>query len=484
MKLKNELIGGCNVKRFRNIPLTTAFALTLVGCSGGTPTGEGALKELGNDEKATIKVMFYDNNNFFQQYGNLFMMKQPNIDVEVVSTQGIYGQGKDPEKELQKLIDEEKPDVLFIQSPIQFDQLIQDNRLYALDDVIRQDKFDVENILPSVTETLKSKGGGKLYGLSPVFYSQALFYNKDLFEQHGVPLPKNQMSWEEILELAKRFPTDGQDTNRTYGFTYSYASPTMRYQYMSNIGNTLGLSFIDTENLKLTMNTDAWKKVLQSTIDALKSGALQLPPEQNSDPSIPRAYADYLRQNMFLIGKSAMTIDGYYLIDNLERAKETLNDTTPVNWDIVTVPVDPQNPGFSNSVSVSQIFAINGQSTNLRAAWEFIKFINSDELARIQSKSSRDMQSRTTYLKEKDGRSLEPFYMLKPNPETPYNHYENIPQAFFQPYSQLVEQELKAVMEGSQSVDDALKHIQDRGQEALIKAKQAQEQQDAAAKTD
>ncbi|MBA2939899.1 sugar ABC transporter substrate-binding protein [Paenibacillus sp. CGMCC 1.16610] len=466
------------MKRWMCTLATIAVTASLTGCNfsekaSGSSREAGSLKKLGKDEKATIKVLYYDKTSFYQQYGNLFMAKYPNIDVEVISNQGIYGAGKDPQEALIHLIDEEKPDVLLLNGSDQLEKFAQQGRLYALDDVIKQDKFDVEHILPATLDSIRLKGEGKLYGLSPDFYSQALYYNKDLFEQYGIEFPKNKMSWEEAMNLAKRFPTDGQGDQRIYGFSaYSYMGEGVAYQYMNSIGTTLGLSFIDPEQMKLTIQTDAWKKALQLTVDSLKSGALYAPKSQ-TDSNAPRMYEDYLKQNLFAMGKVAMTIDGNYMIQTLQQAKDVLKDVKPVNWDIVTVPVDPQNPDFSNTVSVSNVFGINAQSPNTRAAWEFIKYINSDEFARVMSKSSSSLMTRTTYSKDKDGHNLEAFYLLKPNPDKNYTGLEKIPSSFYQPFTLLANQEIQAVIDGKKSADEALKTIQDKGQEQLVQAKQA-----------
>lgn len=467
----------------RGMLVLALSALFVSGCSAGKAADKPAttLKELGKDESASIKVLYYDKDAFFREYGNLFMFKFPNINVEVVSQQSIFGPGKDMKAEYKKLIDNEKPDVLIFPSPDMFEQWAADGKLYALDDVIKQDKFDVEQILPSVIDTIKAKGNGKLYGLSPTFSSQALYYNKDLFEKYGVPLPKNQMSWEELFQLAKRFPADGQGDQRVYGFASPYSfngGKDLGFYYMNTIGGTEGLTFVDPDSMKVTLQSEAWKHVLNLTADALKSGAVYVPPNgQPMGAGQPMTMQDYFKKNLFITGKVAMMLDYSYLLDNIERSKEVLTDVTPVNWDIVTVPVNPQDPDVSNSVTVSNLFAINAESQNLRAAWELVKFINGDELAKLNSKTSQGgLLSRTAYLKDKDGRSLEPFYKLKPSQNSLYKGYDKIPMEFFDPFSQLAGQEVQAVVDGKKTVDEALKTMQDKGQESLIKAVQDHEE--------
>lgn len=57
------------------------------------------------NEVSTLKVMYYDEGQFFQHYGMLFSAIYPNVDIQVVSTQELYnnqggaeGEEFDPEK--------------------------------------------------------------------------------------------------------------------------------------------------------------------------------------------------------------------------------------------------------------------------------------------------------------------------------------------------------------------------------------------------
>ncbi|MFB6366362.1 ABC transporter substrate-binding protein [Paenibacillus elgii] len=463
-----------------------AVAVLIAGCnsnSGGEAKPSKTLKELGKDEKASIKVLFWDKNYFFQQYGNMFSAKFPNIDVQVVSMQNVLMGDKDPSEALQKLVEEEKPDVLLLDSSDTFEKWVNDGKLYQLDDVIRQDKFDIENILPSVVEQIKAKGNGNIYGLTPSFSSQALFYNKDLFEKHGVPLPKNKMTWDEVLDLAKRFPKDGQGDNRIYGFadsgSYFSDKKQVAYQMMSTMGKTRGLSVVDPDKGAVTIQSDGWKEALLATVEALKSGAVFAGSNEQFDPSKPMT-DDPMKKDLFATGRVAMTVESSYMFSSLQRTKEMLKDVTPVNWDIVTVPVDPKNPEVSNAISLSSLFAVNANSSNPRAAWELVKFINSEEIAKLLTKSEDGtLLSRTAYVKEREGRSMEPFYMLKMSEHSLYKNSSKIPSGFYQSYYELAENEVISVVEGKKSAEDALKTMQEKGQEFYIKAKQEQDAKNA-----
>ncbi|WP_431606973.1 extracellular solute-binding protein [Paenibacillus thiaminolyticus] len=84
-----------------------------------------------------------------------------------------------------------------------------------------------------------------------------------------------------------------------------------------------------------------------------------------------------------------------------------------VNWDFVTAPVDPAAREESGFAYVYDIYAIAADSPNKRAAWEFVKYMNGPEMAKAKSRSFRgDLPTRVDYMKEVDGKSMEPCYML------------------------------------------------------------------------
>ena len=74
------------------------------------------------------------------------------------------------------------------------------------------DKDELTGINPDIIDSIKEIGDGRLYALSDTISSQALFFNKDLFKQYGIPEPTNNMSWGDIINLADRFSTEANIT--------------------------------------------------------------------------------------------------------------------------------------------------------------------------------------------------------------------------------------------------------------------------------
>ncbi|QJD87390.1 ABC transporter substrate-binding protein [Cohnella herbarum] len=443
----------------------------LSACGGGGGKSKDELAPLGKDEEAKIKVMFWDSNYFFQEYGNVFNFKFPNIEIEVVNMQSIYSENSTEtmEERFDKFIEENKPDVLLLQGD-QYEKYAQDGKLFPLDSVIEQDEFNLEGVHPAILKILREQGGGKLYGLTPEFSSAAIFYNIDLFNKHGVELPKDSMSWEEIFELAKRFPQNGDKDKRIYGLS------TDTYLTVDNLIQTIGtaqdLRILNSDATDLNINTDSWKKVFQTTVDAAKSGALYVPKEEDRNYNFT-SMEDMYKQNLFIMGRSAMAFKYSYEVQQIMQAKEQLKDVTPVNWGIVTAPVDPNNRNQSSYFNLGNTFAVSSNSGSTRAAWEFVKFVNSDEFAKMKSKSSNgNLLSRTEHNADKDGRSMEPFFKLEPKANT-NSEYTKAPTSFFGAFSTLVKAEVDAVMADKKSVEEAVTTVQEKGREELIKAKEA-----------
>lgn len=454
--------------------LSLVSALIWLGACSGGGGKEGELGKLGKDEKSQIKVMYYDANFFFNDYGNTFALRFPNIEIEVVGMQSIYqgsSQGT-PEEKFDRFIEENKPDVLLLSSA-EYERLAQNGKLFALDSVIEQDQFDTQGIHAAILKVLRELGGGKLYGLAPEFSSSALYYNIDLFREHGVEPPRDSMSWEEVFELARRFPTDGDEESRIYGLSMDV------YLTLDNLVRTIGaaqdLRLLSPNGSEFNIASESWKKVFRMTIDAAKSGSMYVPADEDRSFNFTTIEEMY-EKNLFIMGRSAMAVKYSYEVSQILQAKEQLKNVKPVNWGMVTAPVDPDNRNQSSYFNLGSVFAVNVDSANLRAAWEFVKYVNGDEFAKLKSKSSYgNLMSRTEYNADKDGRSLEPFYKLEPKGNT-NNQFAKAPQGFYEALSSVFMAEIDEALADRKTADEAIEAIQEQGQEALIRAKRAAEQ--------
>ncbi len=447
------------------IKLLLLFILSIItGCT--QPTDQNKYKSLESQEVASLKVLYPNKNNFFSSYGNYFNSKYQKNKIDVIPTQGVSSL-----HELRQLIESESPDILYLQME-QYEAFANEGLLLNLESVIKESDFDIVNIHSAVINNVKSKGGGVLYGLAPTFSMQVLYYNKDLFQQYGIPFPKDKMSWDEVIDLANRFPTSDQADSRIFGF--AFGTNAIMARFLDNFADTLGLGFVDQDITKVTFQTSGWKKAFELTVKAMQSKAFYKSSEINTTGSSGGLDA-LIKGNMFLSNRAAMTIDNLSLITNrLPLSQSILNNPAVRNWDVVTVPVNPQNPDYTSLSSVSQLFSINAKTANARVAWELVKVINSDEFSNLQSRSTNELLSRSKHMSEKDGRSLQAFYTLKPIDKVYREEMNSMPIGFSSILNMSLVEEVNAVLSNQKTIDEALKSLEFKGQEALLKLKSAQ----------
>ncbi|CAM3741646.1 ABC transporter substrate-binding protein [Marinicrinis lubricantis] len=247
-----------------------SFSIGMTGCTFG---GNDA-QVFDSEEIMTLKVMYYDEQSFFREYGNLFNMKYPNVNIEVISTQPVYShKGTDPKEALVELIETEKPDVIY-SSGDYFEMLAGKGMLRELDPLIERDEYAMETYHQGVLDYIRETGDGRIYGLSPGFYVEAVYYNTDLFDTYGVKYPHDGMTWEELFQLAQRFGSVGSNAEQVYGLYLEQFQYNGFISLVTQMGWTEKLSMLDADAKKVTINTPAWKRIHES---ALQLSILQKP---------------------------------------------------------------------------------------------------------------------------------------------------------------------------------------------------------------
>ncbi|HZG76397.1 MAG TPA: extracellular solute-binding protein [Paenibacillus sp.] len=440
----------------------------LAGCSGSKTAGTEA-PAFDPNTPTTLKVAFFNDQAFNQTYGNLFRAKYPNIDFEIISTMNIYGQNKDPVEEFAKLIAEQQPDVV-VMTPEQYEVLAAEGSLADLEPLMGSTGFELDGIVEGVVEQLRSLGGGQLYGLAPTFNMKALFYNKSLFDEYGVPYPTDGMTWEEVLALAARFPADGPTESRIYGLGQSMFTWNA-YDLIKQIAASKELSYLNADATALTMDNEEWKGVFRQAVEAYTGGNVFLPapPPSSSGGSGDGAVRTFTiggDSDMFNSGRAAMLIDGPMGLNPMTMMGGGGN-APAFERGIVTMPVDANYPETSNAFSLSQIFGVNASSGQSAAAWAFVEYVNSGEFAKLQSATSVELTSLKEYATDKNGMSLEPFYKLKPGQ---VRESSLLPKGFQGAFSAIAEEETRAAVEGTKSIDEAFASLVARATEALATA--------------
>ncbi|MCY9530085.1 extracellular solute-binding protein [Paenibacillus alvei] len=412
-------------------------------------------------QPSKIKVIYQTEEAFDLDYGKYFKMNYPQIEVEVIpKIQVLKNLGKmiipdEYDSEVRKLLERSGADVLLLDQQ-NFEQFAANGKLYGIDEAIRQDNYDIKGFMPGLIDVIKNLGDGKLYGLTPAVYNKALRYNTALFRENQIDPPTNKMTWREVFELGARFSNIKHGDRPVRGVFLDDLRGVGDLMY--DIAKTYGLQLFDPKGEKVLINSKGWKEAMSLATDAVRNNVVYFDPVAQLDSS----------KNLFDDGVAAMTFKG------VPHAGEVgfNTDKAPVEWEAVTVPIDPADE--STGVYLDSLFAIAADSSNKRAAWEFVKFVCGPEMAHARSKTmDGTLPSRTGYVKEFKGKSMEAFYMLKVKQADSIRQSGRVPFKFFTLFDEPLREELQAVVDNKKSVDEAAVVLEAKAQELLIQARAA-----------
>ncbi|MBD2846257.1 extracellular solute-binding protein [Paenibacillus sp. IB182496] len=464
------------------------LAAALAACSGGNG-------ESGTETRVLRIGMLYggaDNEPYFrQQFTDSYELMHPEIEFEITSAidystmrysaSGEQEEQPDPYEEMQKLLNGSNPvDVVVVDGAI-LRKLVQDNMLKELDPLIQQDDFDISDYVPTVIDGIKSLGDNRIFGLTPTFTSSALFYNKQIFQETGVQPPTDGMQWQDVINLAQQV-AKGEGADRKFGLMLNRWGGD-GFSDMQTFAAPLQLKMFDDNAEQMLVNNDEWKRIWTTVTDLYRNDISPTSEEiYNYDGMGDQPMGPY-SGDMFLSGRVAMVVADYYFLNEIRNAQnqaQNSEDYTMIEWDVVTVPEHPEAPGVGGNINLSQLMGINAKAPNADDAWEFIKFLNGKEWAKLKSRSTYEMVAREEYLKPQAGMDYNIGAFTKMKPVLPtdsdmnelYMKYPYFYEAVYSPGQMLFQQ----VLSEEKSVDEALAEWETQGNQNLAQMKENPDQ--------
>ncbi|MFD2333960.1 ABC transporter substrate-binding protein [Cohnella sp. GCM10020058] len=453
------------------------------------------------NNRRTLRIgMMYgssqDESYYRQQYTDLFEYTHKNIDIELVpAIDWTEQQFEEPDKQqnvdqlakVKEIMTGANPvDVMIVDSTAMLSQLVQENMLKPLDPLIKEDKIDLTDYVPSVIDGIKQVGDNQLYALTPTFVPSALFYNKTLFQKNNIEPPHDGMSWDDVINLAKRFGDGKGGKDATFGFSFNQWGASDGFSDMTQYAAPLNLRVYDEKGEKMLVNTPQWEKVWTTIADLYKKHVV---PTQEDMQKIYEAqnkevaggdgnqvYNPYQNQ-LFFSGKMAMVLGQYYMLNDLETYNKNYEKLkmTKLDWDVVTVPqFINEAPGVGTNITLSALTSINAKAANPDDAWAFVKFMNGEDWAKLKSRSSYEMTARKSFIKPRDGMNynINAFTQLQPAPQQSLADAKLLQERPNLNYiNQLGSSEFQQVLSGKLSVKQALKEYEEKGNDMLQKIK-------------
>ncbi|WP_243344492.1 sugar ABC transporter substrate-binding protein [Anaerococcus sp. AGMB09787] len=243
------------------------------------------------------------------------------------------------------------PDIFFMNGP-NFQKFASNNVLEPLDDLVENKEIDLSNIPDALIDLYTYEG--KLYGLPKDWDLTALWYNKEIFDNAGVPYPTNDWTWDDLKNAAEKLnnPDEG---------IWAIASQAATQEGLYDTIPQNGGYIISEDAKKCGYNSKEAIEATQIWIDLLKDGL---------SPDI-QTQTDTSAVELFKAGKLAMIYSASWNVPEYMNS-ENIKDKV----DLVVMPKLKERAATIHGLS----YALSSQSKNKENAKKFLAYLSSKEV--------------------------------------------------------------------------------------------------------
>lgn len=227
--------------------------------------------------------------------------------------------------------------------------------ILCLDEFITDDY--INSLYPVVKESCRYKG--KVYSVARDVTTMAMYCNKAMFEEAGVPIPSEDWTIEEFIDTAKRLTkADENGKPIQWGFYFpKYADGI--YDWLIGHGGT----FANEDGTKCTLDTPESKEALQFLYDLIYTHKV-VPSESQAKQYGKSSLAP------IVAGKVAMTMGGLSACNNFNTASPAV--------EYVVVPL-PKMKGKSITHSFVNTWAVPRGAKKPELSWRVLEFLSGKE---------------------------------------------------------------------------------------------------------
>lgn len=301
--------------------------------------------------------------------------------------------------------------------------------ILPLDDYIKRDNIDLSNYFEGSIKAAQYKN--KIWGIDNFISAGLLYYRKDIIKQ-------TPQTWDELIEMATKY----KGMNGTiYGFTFQ------ANQYEGLTCNVLeyihayGGNILDS-NGNVIVNSLHTKRGLEEFLKIINS---------NFVPNDISLYREEDTANSFMQGQTVFCRNWPYLWAKLQES--------PLANDFAVARL-PKGDAKAASTLGGWVGMINKNTKHPNEAWEFVKFMGSEEGQKIRAIYGSNLPTIKSLYKDKEVIKANPFLIdpefvkalevTTPRPISP--HYTKI--------SKIIQIEVSKLISKEESIDGALLNMQ------------------------
>lgn len=357
--------------------MTMVTASCLAGCqSQGDKSG-----------KVQLTFGIWDKNQqpTMQVLCDAYTAQNPNVSIEIQLTP--YKGGEYWTKLEASMTGGTAPDVFWMNG-LHVESYVDGEMLLPLDEYITSNSFDLSQFPESLVSLYNVED--KQYAVPKDFDTNAVWYNKEIFDNAGVAYPTDDWTWEDMFETAKQL------TDKSKGI-YGIAAP-LDFQtcYYNTIFAANG-SILNADKTATGYNDPNTQKGIQCWIDLINEGI---------SPTLAET-TDTSADAMFESSKLAMIWAGSYMTPEYIQ-----NDVVKGKIDLVEVPTFEGNQG---NVINGLGYSVYAKSKQKEEASKFALWLGGEEAMKIQGQSGVVISARN------DAQQ----YFAETNPELNLKAYTN-----------------------------------------------------------
>lgn len=407
-------------------------------------TGNGQADGEISKEPVTINIFQTISNGRTQEwfdatYGNLIKAKYPHLTLNFIPR----GPGQ-TEKEL--VATGQSIDIMMVSQSQTFSAFIEYKLQADMSDLIKTYNYDLAKLYPTTIEIQKAISGGEaIYGLPVIMNAAPFFYNKDLFDKFGVPYLNDNMTWDEIYEVARKL-------TRTEGGV-QYRGLVMN-STLSVEKNQMSLSYVDPKTNKALID-EGWKRWTE-----VMTRFYKIPGNEVDQATISGA----AQTNLFAKDKTAAM---YASPGNPGLT------TWDMNWDMIAFPSFPEAPGIGPQATPTYMY-VTSTSKHRNAAFQVIQYVTSEEVQMTRSKLGDGSVLQKEDIRKSFGIDVPQYRGKNINAVVPKQYAKPMAQT---PYNSIVQKQYIAAFDqvatGKKDVNTALREAAELADKEIVAAKQA-----------
>jgi multiple sugar transport system substrate-binding protein len=311
-------------------------------------------------EQITLKMLLWDQSTipYWEDMAEAYEAQNPNVTIELVDLASANYQ----DVVNIMLSGGDESDIITVKDIPGYNAMLSRGQIIPLNDYIEADDIDLSQYSGAAEELTWE---GSIYALPFRSDIWIMYYNKDIFDAAGLDYPTNDMTWDEFDALAREL-TSGSGADKVYGAHFHVWRSCVELATVQ-----------DGENSVIS-DDYSFMAPMYNMVTAMQDDGIIMDYGELTTGSIHYS-------GVFWNGQVAMLPMGSWFIGSMIQAKN--EGQFDFDWGIVAYP-HPEGVEAGTTAGTLTSLAINANSQQQDAAWDFVKFYTSPEGAEILAETT------------------------------------------------------------------------------------------------